>query len=338
MALKGLGSSVQFLTREVSSKVADDEIPTTYYPLPHKTWPGRFRKIFVETVGRFQPHIIHVHQPLPAFLLIPWQFAKPIVYNFYSPWPEEFRIKSSRWPSSVRRMLSPLLTTIERGTAKRASAIAVLSEFSRLQLRQLYGRESVLIPGGVDGRRFRPPATSRSQETLRLITVRNLVPRMGLSRLIRAMTLLPPQTELHIGGEGPLRSQLDQLIMSLGLNERVRLIGHVPEEELPAFYSSADWFVLPTVALEGFGLVILESLACGTPVLGTRIGAIPELLERFDPDWVIEEPTPEAIAATVTVATRNAAPSRTELHERVAREFDWTSIGQRYLTLFENLL
>jgi glycosyltransferase involved in cell wall biosynthesis len=161
---------------------------------------------------------------------------------------------------------------------------------------------------------------------------------MGLAQLIRAMSLLPPHIELTIGGRGPLQDELMGLISSLGLSERVRLAGHVPDEDLPHFYSSANWFVLPTVALEGFGLVTLESLSCGTPVLGTRIGATPELLEKFDPQWIIEEPTPKEIATTILRVTGKPAPSPDDLHHRVAEEFDWKNIAKRYLEMFESLV
>jgi glycosyltransferase involved in cell wall biosynthesis len=112
----------------------------------------------------------------------------------------------------------------------------------------------------------------------------------------------------------------------------------VPDEDLPLFYSSANWFVLPTVALEGFGLVTLESLSCGTPVLGTRIGATPELLEKFDSQWLIDEPIAEEIAATILRVIEKPAPSPDDLHHRVAGEFDWKNIAKLYLEMFESLV
>ncbi len=247
-------------------------------------------------------------------------------------------MKFSLLTRSLRKIMSPFLAEAERRVVHRATVIIVLSQFSNHQLMQLHDREAVLIPGGVNSERFQPTGRDPSDKTLRLITLRNLVPRMGLPQLIRAMSLLPPHIELTIGGRGPLQDELMGLIHSLDLSQRVRLAGHVPDEDLPLFYSSANWFVLPTVALEGFGLVTLESLSCGTPVLGTRIGATPELLEKFDSQWIIEEPTAKEIAATILRVIEKPAPSPDDLHHRVAEEFDWKNIAKLYLEMFESLV
>ena len=335
------GTPVEFLTRQVSTNFSRshvNDIKTTYYPLPLKAFPTRFRKIFHETIRDFRPDLVHVHQPLPAFLLIPSSFSRPIVYSFHSSWAEEFKIKSSRWPHIFRKTVSPWLAEVENRTLRRATAITVESAFSQRELKRLYNREGLIIPGGVESKRFRPISAVESSKALRLVTLRNLVPRMGLPHLIRAMSLLPPHIELTIGGRGPLQDELMELIQSLDLSQRVRLAGHVPDEDLPLFYSSANWFVLPTVALEGFGLVTLESLSCGTPVLGTRIGATPELLEKFDSQWIIEEPTAKEIAATILRVIEKPAPSPDDLHHRVAEEFDWKNIAKLYLEMFESLV
>ena len=222
--------------------------------------------------------------------------------------------------------MGPFLSQIEKQILSRAAAIVVLSEYSSRELKRLYNLPSILIPGGVNSKRFQPVGRERSDQDLRLVTLRNLVPRMGLTQLVRALTLLPSDVRLDIGGEGPSRPALENLISSLGLGDRVRLLGHIPDAQLPRFYSGADWFVLPTVALEGFGLVILESLSCGTPVLGTRIGAIPELLERFDSLWVIPEASSEAIASTLSSVAKQPLPDPWELHDIIAGQFDWLTM------------
>jgi glycosyltransferase involved in cell wall biosynthesis len=85
-----------------------------------------------------------------------------------------------------------------------------------------------------------------------------------------------------IGGSGFYKDYLLSLVQAYQLETHVRFLGHIAEETLPEIYQASDFFVLPTSELEGFGLVILEAMACGTPVLGTPVGAIPEILNRFD--------------------------------------------------------
>ena len=337
-ALKRRGTEVHFLTRATSRFPAQLDSDTTYYPPLRRGQFFRYRKTLRRLLEELHPDVLHVHQPLPAFLCLPQTVSQPVVQTFHSSWSEELKIKSSRWPLVFRRAGSVLYTAIERQTLRRADVITVLSAYSRGEVGRLYNLPATIIPGGVDSARFEPCRSPKSDGVVRLVTVRNLVPRMGLFELVEAIRRLPSNIRLEIGGEGPLRIALDGRVQALGLRQRILLRGHIPDDELPGFYSSADWCILPTVAQEGFGLIILESLSCGTPVLGTRIGAIPELLERFDPEWLIPKPTPGSIAASVLSALKRPVPSRNELHQRIAKEFDWDRIAERYDRLFRSLV
>src|SRR5947208_928866 len=148
-----------------------------------------------------------------------------------------------------------------------------------------------------------PPAPDRgairgelglSADRAILLTVRNLEARMGLDNLLGAMAVLKvrrPSALLLIGGAGSLRGALEAQSQALGLSEHVKFLGFVPDAELPRYYQAADVFVLPTRELEGFGLVTVEALACGTPVLGTPVGATPEILRALCPTLVFRGPT-----------------------------------------------
>jgi glycosyltransferase involved in cell wall biosynthesis len=331
---KACGDAVHYLTRPVVSGPTEGE-DTSYLPPLRLDALLDFRRRFSEVAARFNPDIVHFHQPLSAYLSIPADYGRPLVYTFHSPWPREFAIKHSRIPASLRRLAMPLMRRMEGAMVSRASEVVVASDFMGAQVRSLHGREPVTIHHGVDPQRFSPVREKPFGTRKRLVTLRNLVPRMGLIELIDAIALLPESVHLEIGGEGPMRRALQRRIEALRLESRVRLAGHVREEQLPAFYSDADWFVLPTLELEGFGLVILESLACGTPVLGTRVGAIPEVLGRFDPRWIIPEPTARAIADTVRAALDTAAPDPQELHRKVAAQFDWRRVVQVYREVFQ---
>ena len=175
--------------------------------------------------------------------------------------------------------------------------IHVMSDFSVSLLWKLYripAERIVKIPGGVDVERFQPAADRRQVraglglplDSPLLLTVRNLEARMGLDTLLAAMVRLGApvaRASVLIGGAGSLREALERQVGQLGLDKHVTFLGFVPDAELPRYYQAADVFVLPTRELEGFGLVTVEALACGTPVLGTPVGATPELLEIARP-------------------------------------------------------
>jgi glycosyltransferase involved in cell wall biosynthesis len=197
-----------------------------------------------------------------------------------------------------RRTLNARLRHMtERTVLRRCSRVVVLSEFTKRQVVAAHGvapEQVTIIPGGAALDRFRPAepplearrALNLPAEKVLLFTVRNLVARMGLEHLIRAIAQLGEEDRevlLLIGGDGPLRGKLQGLIEEMKLAERVRLLGFLPEQSLPLYYRAADLVVMPTYEMEGFGLVTVESLACGTPVLGTPVGALPEILGRVDP-------------------------------------------------------
>ena len=123
---------------------------------------------------------------------------------------------------------------------------------------------------------------------------------MGIDRLLRALPLLGrDDVTLVIAGTGSLAGDLPRLAAELGLAERV-LVGPVSDDSrLVDWYRAADLFVLPTTAYEGFGMATVEALASGTPVVGTAIGATPELLAPLDPRLVAPTADPDALAAAI---------------------------------------
>jgi glycosyltransferase involved in cell wall biosynthesis len=158
----------------------------------------------------------------------------------------------------------------------------------------------VKIQGGVDLNHYHLPVEGKPavrdrlglpQDKTVFLTVRNLVPRMGLENLIKAFSqsdILRDKGSLLIVGKGFLGEHLKRMVHNSALKNTVHFLGHVSEEDLPQMYQASDFFVLPTKELEGFGLVILEAMASGTPVLGTPVGAIPEVIGPFDPGLLFD--------------------------------------------------
>ena len=123
------------------------------------------------------------------------------------------------------------------------------------------------------------------------MTVRRLARRMGLENFIDAVDQLrkkEPSILAVLAGTGPLANELAALVEQKQLQEHVKLAGFVPDADLPLAYRAADLSVVPSIALEGFGLIVLESLAAGTPVVVTPVGGLPEVVSGLFPELILE--------------------------------------------------
>ena len=187
-----------------------------------------------------------------------------------------------------------------------------------------------VLRNGVDLDGFHPPVDRGAARAAlgltrpALISVGHLIPRKGHDLTIRAMALLP-EWELVVLGEGPERAGLERLIGSLGLEDRVRLLGARPHGALAACYGAADLMVLAS-SREGWANVLLESMACGTAVVASDIPGNPEVVGRREAGVVVAR-TPEGIA--VGVRDLWAAMPERGATRRYAEGFGWgeTSAG-----------
>ena len=293
-----------------------------------------------------------IHQSLAGLgpILFRYRSVSHWVYVCHSLAHEEYLTRAERASTTlewVRRRLSVRARRwIERMVMRRCHHVIVLSEFMKREVMAAHGialRHITVVPGAADLTTFYP-AQDRNEvrrelklpegRTL-LFTVRNLVPRMGLEHLLEAMTMLGEEQRnllLLIGGEGPLRPRLEELIRSSGLHNSVELLGFVPEEQLAKYYQASDLVVMPTRQLEGFGLVTVEALACGTPVMGTPVGAIPEVLSTVDPMLVTEGTDGVSLAHTLRLLLkrfRNQPGERERVSKKgrevVERRYNWVA-------------
>ena len=198
---------------------------------------------------------------------------------------------------------------------------------------------AVTLRNGVDTAVFRPVDRDAARAALgltgpALVSVGSLIPRKGLHLTIEAMLALP-KFSLLIVGDGPERAPLEAQIARLGLGGRVRLLGARAHEELPRFYGAADASVLAS-SREGWANVLLESMACGTPVVASNIPGNPEVVQEWAAGLVIEENTAAGIAAGVRGLFANL-PSRAATRA-YAERFSWDETSAGQLALFRRVL
>jgi len=352
--LAARGHNVHILTRRLPAHQSDcgviRDVKEWRYPVNQDNAVtffasilGNGKKLF-ETASKTNSYdVINYHQPFSAFAVMRSSSSKEIrtVYTCHSLAFEEYVSRNVKQNSFVKNIIYSFhlgaRKWIEKKTLAQSDIIVVLSQYTRNKLLNIYGlpeSKITIIPGGIDLERFHPAADKREvRERLHLplektilLTVRNLVSRMGIENLIRAMPEIVksvPNIALIIGGTGPLKNDLGELSRSLNLEDHIHFAGFIPEAALPGYYQAADIFVLPTIELEGFGLVTLEALASGTPVLGTPVGGTQEILSRFDSRFLFQDTRPESISRLIieTCQEYRSQPDKWQLDSRQCRHF-----------------
>jgi len=326
---------------------------------PVARYPVNFYRRFTHDAP-FQAAVCH--QPFNCFSLLIMRKLRdiPFVYVFHSPSHEEYLLAHSK-RGRVRVLLNAnIRRMLERFCLRRAVKIMVLSQYMKENVQDIHGipaNRIVINPGGVDLERFRPPGDRNAlkqklnfpEGRIHLLTVRNLEPRMGIENLLKCIRLLKKdQDSIHLilGGEGIERQNLERFIDKYGLLGDVTMVGFIPPDILSEYYGAADFFVLPTRNLEGFGLVTPESMACGTPVMGTPVGGTKEILSGFDSRFLFRDTSPEAMAEGISWAVgeyfirkKQYDRLRRDCREYVSKNYSWRRhIYQLKLSLDEILM
>ncbi|MBU6399390.1 MAG: glycosyltransferase family 4 protein [Verrucomicrobia bacterium] len=270
--------------------------------------------------------------------------AGPRLFLFTGPWAEEHRFarqaQARSWPQRlVDRLIIAGMRRSEGHALRHAGCILTISRYYQEQLARWHGANLPpvrLILAGVDPERFHRTADrgatrakfGLSQDQFLFLAVRRLDPRMGLLTLIDGFGRIAPgfpAARLWIAGTGPQRGVLAERIARQGLEASVKLLGLVPEADLVPLLNAADCVVVPSLDLEGFGLITVESLTCGTPVVASKAGANPEILSPLDPALMFATGSAAGLAARLESVLRDpgALPDRTRCRDYAVANFSW---------------
>ena len=279
--------------------------------------------------------VIHVHWPLPL-ALFGWAAQRarpaPIVTTFYGV--------ELRW---VKSALKPLKRFIV-WAARRSARVVAISSYTAAELRELVDVPVEVIPYTA----ALPAPESRSQKAAGVPTVLfvgRLVERKGVAHLIEAVARLRERPlRLVIVGDGPERPRLEALARSSGALDRVEFRGRVSDAELQRAYRDADVFVLPSVLdargdTEGLGVVLLEAMNYGIPVIASRIGGIVDIVVEGETGLLVPPGDEAGLAAALdrvlgdpAFASRLGEAGR----RRLAEQFSWDAIVSRLEAVYRS--
>ncbi len=276
---------------------------------------------------------------------------------FTGPWGQEFLFsrgcgKGRFFKRALEKLIAHRMTLVEGRTLQQSARILTISDYYVRELPRWHPRVTRpvrMISGGVNLTRFCPLSDRQAVRAkwglcprdFLLLSVRRLDPRMGLAMLVRAFRHVRANAgaRLWIAGKGSQHDELARLIHETHQQERIKLLGFVPEEQLAELYGAADCTIAPSLALEGFGLVLVESLACGTPALGADSGAISEVLKPLDPALLFPSGSESELASVLADRLTNPQklPRREACRMYSVLHFSWDRPVQGFQTAFEEI-
>ena len=312
------------------------------YPIPNVT----SYKAFLESVK--SSTLIHAHgHPYLSSLIaakLAKRYSKPFVLTQHNTF-----IKYENFWDTVERLND---FAVGKAVLKEADKIIVVSNATMKYVLSLGAdpEKIKLLYNGVDLKRFKPLTGVKDavreklgipKNALVVITVRRLVYKNGVDTLIDSAKIAikkNPRLLFLVVGTGPDFAEVKARIEQLGIGNSFRLMGFVSDEDLPVYYNAADFFVLPSKSGEGLPLVALEAMACGLPVVATRVGGIAEIMmEGYGK--IVPPDNPDALAeAVLEFSHRELSALKNGLRSRIEQKFSWDKNVERLVKTYEEFI
>jgi glycosyltransferase involved in cell wall biosynthesis len=283
--------------------------------------------------GRFD--LLHVHWPFPHAI---WAYAAKRLFGV----PYVVTLHGAELLLSKK---FPFVSGVLRHCLRNASGIICNSRFTAARVLELGRFPLQIIPFGctIDSR---PHAGHVGGDAERILFAGRFIQRKGLVYLLRALPMISAKrrVHLHLLGDGSERRAIEDEVVRLGLQQQVTVHGIVSNEELQRQYSIADVFVLPAIVddrgdTEGLGVVLIEALSSGTPVVASDVGGIGDVVLDGRTGLLVPQKDPAAIAAAVLRILEDPSLGPRLAHaglDHVRRYFSWERITAAVVDVYEN--
>jgi glycosyltransferase involved in cell wall biosynthesis len=285
--------------------------------------------------------LVHTHIPTPwsadLSMLATWIKRKPLVVTYHN----DVTAKGgySYIAALYNRIFLPLIL-------KKAGRIIIARSHHQSHFLQNYSEKLTHIPPGVNTEQFKPIICPKIGDLFFLSVLDEYHKYKGIDILFSAIQQLKdefPEIRLIVGGSGVQSDDYKKKAAELGIASNILFAGYIPEQDLLRYYCGTAVFVLPSTdpTREGFGLVLLEAMACGRPVITTDIAGMAEDIREFGSGIIIRRESPESL--TKAIAWFMEHPEEAEIMGKAARalieqQYDWKIITKRIEKVYEQLI
>ena len=304
-------------------------------------------KKMISVVKKYDIDVINAHWAIPpGFVATVTKkiHKKPVLIRVYGA--ELFPVLkgSSMFFKIAKLMIKYALNSAEKVVSN--------SDVSCNAGKEISGREDIeILPDGVDTETFNPNVNGdeiRKKYGRFIFSSGRMVERKGFIYLVEAVPYILkefPKMKLIIGGDGPERKNLENEVNKLKIENNVIFPGFISDEDFPKYMKSADVFVLPSIVdskgdTEGLGLVLAEAMACGVPVIGTKVGGIPYIIKNSGGGFLVEQKNPKELAEKIIMLLKDEKLRKEmgKIGRKYAKEkFGWGEIAERYYDIFEKV-
>jgi glycosyltransferase involved in cell wall biosynthesis len=290
--------------------------------------------------------IIHDVQSLGYGLLMTKRFHRPLVTTVHHPLTIDFHASLERDRNFTERYYTVVFYPLgmQRRVIRRCDRVLTSSRETAREIQRAFrvSPEKIrMVYNGLDADFFRPLNGEPERPSSLLFVGNTDDSKKGILYLLQALTLLPEKVTLTIVDQGaPFKAYAPELVQRFRLTSRVTFTGKVSPEVLRQLYTSSEAVVLPSL-YEGFGLPAAESMACGTPVIGTRAGALPEVVGEEGAGILVPARNPQALAQAIRELLRD--PERRKKmgiagRQRVEKLFTWERVAEQTVEVYKELL
>lgn len=306
-------------------------------------------KKMLNIVRNYDIDVINAHWAIPPGFIATFTkrfYKKPVLITLYGAelWPA---IKKNS--KIIKWMISYALSNAEK--------VVGISDATCNAGEEISGRGDIeILPDGIDAETFNPNVNGNEirkrynlEDYFMIFSSGRMVERKGFRYLIEAMPYILGRfqnTKLIIGGDGPEKENLEKLAIDLGINDNVIFPGFIPDQDFPKYMKTCDVFVLPSIVdskgdTEGSATILLEAMACGTPVVGTKVGGVPYAIKDGKGGFLVEEKSPRQLVEKIVMLLEdeNLGKEMGESGRRYVKEkFSLDKIAERYVNEFEKFV